>query len=83
MLHLHARFKEPSVSNAMDHTNWNIIKNLVGAARLMPKSIHQDWKQKKENHVPTYSSAPTVEKTILPTLINVCFDVIGLIGNGI
>ena len=71
------------MSNAMDHTNWNIIENLVDAARLMPKSIRQDWKQKKENHVPTHSSAPTVEETILPTLINVHFGVISSIGNGI
>ena len=71
------------MSNAMDHTNWNIIENLVDAARLMPKSICQDWKQKKENHVPTHSSASTVEETILPTLINVHFGIISSIGNGI
>jgi len=57
MLLFHAGFKEPSVSNAMVHTSWNTIENLDGAARLMTRSIHQDWKLKKGNLAPTHSSA--------------------------
>jgi len=53
----HAEFKEPSVSNAMARTSWNTIENLDGAARLMTRSIYQDWKLKKGNLAPTRSSA--------------------------
>ena len=81
MLHFHVGFKEPNASNAMDRTNRNIIENSGGAARPMPKSIHLDWKQKREIHVPTCSNAPTVAETILPTLTNVYFGIIGSIGN--
>ena len=81
MLHFHVGFKEPNTSNAMDRTNRNIIENSGGAARPMPKSIRLDWKQKREIHVPTCSNAPTVAETILPTLTNVYFGIIGSIGN--
>jgi len=33
----HAEFKVPNVSNAMDHTNPNIIVNSDGVAKLMPR----------------------------------------------
>ena len=81
MLHFHVGFKEPNTSNAMDRTNRNIIENLGGAARPTPKSIRLDWKQKREIHVPTYLSVLTVVETILPTLTNVHFGIIGSIGN--
>ena len=82
MLYFHVGFKEPNASNAMDHTNWNIIENSGGAVRPTPKSICLDWKQKREIYVPTRSNAPTVAETILLTLTNVHFGIIGSIGNG-
>jgi len=77
-----AGFKEPSVSNAMAQTSWNTIENLDGAARLTTRSIHQDWKLKKENLAPTHSSAQTVMETTLPTPINAHFGTTGSIGSG-
>jgi len=77
-----AGLKEPSVSNAIACTSWNTIENLDGATRLMTRSIHQDWKQKKGNLAPTCSSARTVVETILPTPINAHFGATGSTGSG-
>jgi len=81
--HFRAEFKGLNASNAMGHTNQNTTKNLDGAARLTPRSTHQDWKQKKGNHAPTHSSVQTVTETIKQTPTNIHFGVTGSIGNGI
>ena len=77
----HAGFKKPSVSNTMARTSRNTIENLDGAARLTTRSIHQDWKLKKENCAPTHSSARTVVETTLPTPINARFGTTGSTGS--
>ena len=83
MPHFCVEFKEPGVSNAMAHTSQNTIGNLVGTARPMTKSTHQDSKLKRVNLAPTYSNAKIVVETILPTPINACFGIIGSTGSGI
>jgi len=82
MLLFCAGLKEPSVSNIMAHTSRNTIENLDGAARLMTRSIHQDWKLKKRNPAPTCSSARTAMETTLPTPINACFGATASTGSG-
>ena len=53
----------PNVSNAMVHTNPNIIENLDGVAKQMSRSTHQGWKPRKVNHAPTCSNAQIVVET--------------------
>jgi len=83
MQHSHAESKIPNASNAMGHTNLNTIRNLAGAARQMPRPTCQDWKQKKENYAPTYSSTRIAKETTKQTPTNVHFGNTGSIGNGI
>ena len=66
----------------MARTSQNTIENLDGAARLMTRSIYQDWKLKKGNLAPTRSSAQTVIETTLLTPINARFGATGSTGSG-
>ena len=83
MPHFHTEFKEPGMSNAMACISQNTIRNLVGVARPMTKSTHQDSKLKRVNLALTHSNAQIVVETILPTPINACFGIIGSTGSGI
>ena len=71
------------MSNVMAYTSQNIIRNSVGAARLMTKSTHHNSRQRKENLAPIRSSVQTVAATILPTLTNAHSGATGSIGSGI
>jgi len=82
MLPSHAEFKGPNASNVMVPTNPNTTENLVGAARLMPKSTHLDWKPRKANCTSIHSNALTARATIKPIPTNVHFGDIDSIENG-
>jgi len=81
--HFHAESKVPNVSNAMVHTNLNIIKNSDNVVKQTPRSTCQDWKPRKRNHAPTRSNAQIVMETAKQTPISVHFGGTGSIGNGI
>ena len=78
----HAEFKGPNVSNVMAPTNLNTTENLVGAARLTPKSTHLDWKLRKTNHARIHSNALTARVTIKLIPTSVCFGDINSTENG-
>ena len=78
----HAEFKGPNASNVMVPTNPNTTENSVGAARLMPKSTHLDWKPRKANHAPICSNALTARATIKLIPTNVRFGDIDSTENG-
>jgi len=78
----HAEFKGPNASNVMVPTNPNTTENLVGAARLTPKSTHLDWKPRKANCAPIRSNALTARVTIKPIPTNVRFGDIDSTENG-
>jgi len=71
----------PNASNAMVLTNLNTIENLVGVARQIPRSTHQDWKPRRANHAPTHSNVLTVGATTKLTPTNVRFGDTDSIGN--
>ena len=67
MLYSHARFKDPSTSNAMVLTNLKTTANLGGAAKQMRNLTHPDSKRRKESHALTHPNAQTAEVIIKPT----------------
>jgi len=74
MLCFLVEFKDPNVSNVTACINQKIIVNLVGAAKPTKKQTHCTLKQKKANHVHTYSSVPIVEVITRQTPIYVHFE---------
>ena len=61
MLHFHARFKDPSASNATVPTNQKITANSNGAAKQMRNLTYSDLKQRKGSCALTLSNIQTAE----------------------
>jgi len=78
----HAEYKEQSVSSAIAPTSPNTTENSVGAAKLMLKLTHLDWKPKRVSHAPIHSNVPTAKEITKPTPTPACFGDIASIENG-
>jgi len=70
------------VSNAMALTSQNTTENSVGAARLMLKLTHLDWKPRRVSYAPICSNVPTAKETTKLTPTSAHFGGIASIENG-